>query len=221
MPKKASRTASLRYEREYAHLGLAHIFGLDEAGRGPWAGPVAAGAVCLPLGDSERLAALKGVRDSKQMTPRQRTALAGAIQATALAWGVGHATSREIDEQGIVTAVSLALLRALDAARRSSGVEPDCLFIDALLLPELRPIPQVSMIAGDQRSLSIAAASVIAKVWRDDYLRQLDAQYPLYGFARHKGYGTAEHQAALKQHGPCPEHRLSYAPVARCLREPA
>lgn len=218
MPRKASRTASLRHERAYARLGLARIFGLDEAGRGPWAGPVAAAAVCLPLDAPERLAALKGVRDSKQMTPRQRAVLAGAIQTAALAWGVGCATSREIDEQGIATAVKLAMLRALDAAR-SGGVEPDCLFVDALLLPELRHIPQVSLIGGDQRALSIAAASVLAKVWRDDYLRQLDAQYPQYGFAQHKGYGTAEHQAALKQHGPCPEHRLSYAPVARCLRE--
>lgn len=219
MPKKASHTASLRYERVYAHLGLAHIFGLDEAGRGPWAGPVAAGAVCLPLGDRDRLAALKGVRDSKQMTPRQRAALAGAIQTAALAWGVGHASSREIDDRGIVAAVELAMQRALDAARQSAGIEPDCLFIDALLLPELRHIPQVSLIGGDQRALSIAAASVVAKVWRDEHLRQLDDQYPLYGFAQHKGYGTAAHQAALQQHGPCPEHRLSYAPVARCLRD--
>ncbi|MGQ9888436.1 MAG: ribonuclease HII [Aggregatilineales bacterium] len=220
MLRKASRTASLRHERQYAQLGMARIFGLDEAGRGPWAGPVTAAAVCLPLDAPKRLAALKGVRDSKQMTPRQRAALAGAIQATALAWGVGCATSREIDERGIVTAVKLAMLRALDAAC-GGGIAPDCLFVDALLLPELRHIPQVSLVGGDQRALSIAAASVLAKVWRDDYLRQLDAQYPVYGFARHKGYGTAEHQAALQAHGPCPEHRLSYAPVARCLREPA
>jgi ribonuclease HII len=175
--------------------------------------------VCLPLDDRDRLAALRGVRDSKQMTPRQRESLAGAIQAAALAWGVGHATSREIDAQGIVAAVALAMQRALDAARQTSGIAPDCLFIDALLLPDLRHIPQVSLIGGDQRALSIAAASVLAKVWRDDCLRQLDAQYPLYGFAHHKGYGTAAHQAALAQHGPCPEHRLSYAPVARCLRD--
>lgn len=218
MPKN-SPTASLRHEREYFAQGCRYIFGLDEAGRGPWAGPVAAGAVCLPLERADLGKILSGVRDSKQLTPRARARLVSRIQETALAWGVGSASHAEIDELGIVSAVKLAMKRALDKALAGVDFTPDCLFLDALLWPEMAHIPQVSMIGGDIRSLSIAAASVLAKVWRDEYMVELDGELPQYGFAVHKGYGTKRHQAALEAYGPSPVHRRTFAPVRKYLSE--
>ncbi|MBI5671226.1 MAG: ribonuclease HII [Chloroflexi bacterium] len=216
MPRSSrSQTASLKHEHEYHACGYRYIFGLDEAGRGPWAGPVAAGAVCLPVDRSNLSKMLAGVRDSKQMTPRQRAALVERIQATALTWGVGSASSAEIDDLGIVPAVKLAMQRALDTALAKVEFVPSCLFLDALLWPEMAHIPQVSLIGGDQRSLSIAAASVLAKVWRDEFMTDLDKELPQYGFAEHKGYGTPRHQAALETYGPSPIHRLTFAPVRK------
>lgn len=218
MPKSSrSKTASLRHEREYYAQGYSAIFGLDEAGRGPWAGPVAAGAVCLPLDRRDLGRLLAGVRDSKQMRPRARATLAERIKETALAWGVGSASSAEIDSLGIVPAVKLAMQRALDAARERGQIAPSCLFLDAMLWPELAHMPQVSMVGGDERSLSIAAASVLAKVWRDAYMVELDQELPQYGFGVHKGYGTLNHQAALAAYGPSPVHRMSFAPVQKLL----
>lgn len=210
-----NKTASLKHEHEYHARGYTYIFGLDEAGRGPWAGPVAAGVVCLPLDRHDLSKTLAGVRDSKQMTARQRSALVGSIQAAALTWGVGSASSMEIDEVGIVPAVKLAMRRALDMALAKVNFRPSCLFLDALLWPEMGHIPQVSMIGGDERSLSIAAASVLAKVWRDEYMIDLDKELPQYGFALHKGYGTAAHQSALETYGPSPVHRMTFAPVRK------
>ncbi len=220
MPKKTRKqqTASLRHEHEYHAQGFQFIVGLDEAGRGPWAGPVAAGAVCLPVSQPDLSQKLAGVRDSKQMTPRQRTQLVDTIKQVSLGWGVAGASNTEIDTLGIVGAVKLAMSRALEILLATSTIEqPDCLFLDALLWPEMSHIPQVSMIGGDARSLSIAAASVIAKVWRDTFMVELDAQYPQYGFAAHKGYGTAQHQAALEQYGPSQVHRTSFAPIRSLL----
>lgn len=216
MPKSSrSPTASLKHEHDYHAHGYRYIFGLDEAGRGPWAGPVAAGAVCLPFDQRDLSRTLAGVRDSKQMTPRQRVALVERIQSVALTWGVGSASSAEIDDLGIVPAVKLAMQRALETALAKVAFAPSCLFLDALLWPEMGHLPQVSLIGGDARSLSIAAASVLAKVWRDDYMIDLDKELPQYGFAVHKGYGTARHLAALETYGPSPVHRLTFAPVRK------
>lgn len=204
----ANKTASLTYERQYRSSGCNTIMGLDEAGRGPWAGPVAAGAVCLPLEREDLMIVLAGVRDSKQMTPCQRTQLVEKIKAIASAWGVGSASHDEIDRLGIVPATKLAMKRAFDMA----NVQPDCLILDSLKWSEM-PIPQISLVRGDSLSLSVAAASVLAKVWRDEFMADLDSIYPQYGFIAHKGYGTPKHQAALKEHGPCPIHRKSFAPI--------
>lgn len=210
---RSTKTASLRHEYTYFRRGHRYIIGIDEAGRGPWAGPVSAGAVCLPLERDDLSKALKGVRDSKQMTENQRTTLAETIKEVALVWGVGHATATEIDEIGIIPATMLAMQRALETALSEEPFEPSCLFIDDMLLPELLHYPQISLIEGDSRSLSIAAASVLAKTWRDAYLLDIDAEFPQYGFAQHKGYGTAAHRAALKQYGPSPVHRHTYRPI--------
>lgn len=216
--KRTIKTASTKHEKKYYALGCRHIIGIDEAGRGPWAGPVSAGAVCLPLDHTDLTQALKGVRDSKQLSARQRDNVYETIKEVALAWGIGHSTAQEIDEIGIVPATILAMTRALDAALKDADFTPDCLFIDDMILPELRHVHQVSMIEGDSRSLSIAAASVLAKVWRDTYMLEIDAEFPQYGFAEHKGYGTAKHQAALKKYGVTPVHRQYYAPI-RAIKE--
>jgi ribonuclease HII len=213
MKRRSVKTASLKHERKYLPLGCRYIVGIDEAGRGPWAGPVAAGAVCLPITQDDLTVVLKGVRDSKQMTAAQRERLAERIKDVSVAWGIGSASAQEIDDVGIVPATRTAMKRALDDALSRAQFTPDCLFLDDMLLPDYRHIPQVSMIEGDSRSLSIAAASVIAKVWRDAYMLDLDAEFPHYGFASHKGYGTPQHLAALKQYGPSPVHRTYYRPI--------
>lgn len=211
--KRQRTTASLGHERNFYTHGCQHIFGIDEAGRGPWAGPVSAGVVGLPLDRRDLPTVLKGVRDSKQMSARQREALVETIKTTALAWGVGYASAQQIDDLGIIPAIKLAMQMALDQAQQNSGIQPDCLFLDYMLWPERRDVPQICIVGGDRYSLSIAAASILAKVWRDAYMAEIAAQYPEYGFSEHKGYGTPQHQAALKAHGPSPIHRKSYAPV--------
>ena len=211
--KRTPKTASLKHERKYLALGCKYIIGVDEAGRGPWAGPVTAGAVCLPIQSDSVSKDLRGVRDSKQMTALQRTKLVEQIKTQALAYGIGSISAQEIDNIGIIPATIKAMQNAILAALEQADFEPDCLFIDDMLLPEMRQIAQVSLIEGDSRSLSIAAASVLAKTWRDAYMMEMDVQYPEYGFARHKGYGTPEHLAALKLHGPSPIHRMTYKPI--------
>lgn len=208
-----TKTASLRHERHYFRAGFRSIVGIDEAGRGPLAGPVAAAAVALPLERTELAKALRGVRDSKEMTAPQRARLCAVIKDVASCWGIGHSSVAEIDTIGIVDATKAAMQRALDHALDGSSVLPDCLFLDYQLWPERAEIPQVSIVDGDKHSLTIACASVLAKVWRDRYMVDLDAEYGEYGFAAHKGYGTAAHLRALRIHGPCNEHRRSFAPV--------
>ncbi len=210
-PAEIPPTPDLRFENRLWARGLTRVAGLDEAGRGAWAGPVSAGAVILPA-SAEIAARLCDVRDSKQMTPAERACWAEIIRKQALAWGVGFASNREIDEIGIVPATRLAMARALAGL----GVPAEHLLIDALRLPEI-PLPQTPLIKGDARSLSIAAASVLAKTARDALMVQLDAQYPDYGFARHKGYGTAYHWEMLQQAGPCAIHRFSFAPISQAL----
>lgn len=187
--------------------GLHFIAGIDEAGRGALAGPVVAGAVILPW-DADVVHDLHGVRDSKQMTAAQRTLWAHSIRQVALAWGVGYATAAEIDAIGILPATRLAASRAIEAL----GQPVQYLLLDYLLLPEF-PGGQTSLVKGDRRSLSIAAASVLAKTDRDQMMVALDEQYPAYCFRQHKGYGTAYHLAALKRMGPSPVHRCTFRPV--------
>lgn len=197
----------LQFELPLWESGLVFVAGLDEAGRGAWAGPVSAGAVILPA-DPQIQRRLAGVRDSKQMSPPQRVRWAAAIMELALAWQVGFSTSHEVDRLGIVPATRLAMRRALEGL----SVVPGHLLIDALLLREVE-LPQTALFKGDSRSLSIAAASVLAKTARDALMVEQDAIYPGYGFARHKGYGTRMHRAALDTLGPCRIHRGTFRPV--------
>ncbi len=198
---------NLQYEHELAASNFSLVAGLDEAGRGAWAGPVSAAAVILKL-DENTLSQLAGVRDSKQMTARQREYWAVEIKKYALAWAVGFAENDEIDNLGIINATRTAMLRALSLLRMT----PDYLLIDALLLPK-ETIPQTALIKGDQRSLSIAAASVLAKTTRDQRMCKEAQVYPAYGFAAHKGYGTRHHQESLAEFGACPLHRMSFKPL--------
>jgi ribonuclease HII len=182
-----------------------YIAGLDEAGRGALAGPVCVGAVILP--DNPHLTTtLNGVRDSKQLPPSKRELLAPRIKEISKTWGIGFASPDEIDAMGIVPATRLAAARALEAF----SIFPDFLLTDFRLeLPEL-DVSQAALVKGDQRSLSIAAASILAKTARDALMIELDSRYPTYGFARHKGYGTLHHRKALAQFGFSPEHRRTF-----------
>ena len=206
-PQLIPAKPNLEWERALWKVGILRIAGIDEAGRGALAGPVAAAAVILP---PERSMAreLSGVRDSKQMTASQRESWFLRIQEIALAFGVGMASSEEIDILRIVPATRLAAQRALAAL----NLKPEHLLLDYIFLPDI-PLPQTSLIKGDMRSLSIAAASVLAKTGRDALLAELDQQYPGYGLAVHKGYGTAAHREAIEQLGPTSIHRMSFAPI--------
>jgi ribonuclease HII len=219
--RKRSKTAGLRYEREHWLRGHCYTVGIDEAGRGAWAGPVVAAAVSLPYPDGDLQERLNGVRDSKQMSARQRESLVDTIKATAVAWGIGSASSDEIDQIGIVPATRLAMRRALDElVYRSPGFQPDCLLLDSIRWDDA-PVDccQEHIVRGDSESLSIAAASVLAKVWRDDFMRDLDEEFPAYGFAAHKGYGTVQHKNALQQVGATPLHRKYFAPVKAVIEK--
>ena len=195
----------LSFEQALWECGTITIAGIDEAGRGALAGPVAAAAVILPVGPGSAIQ-LKGTRDSKQMTPHQREEARQRIRTVALAWGVGFASAEEIDSLGILPATRLAASRALGALT----IPPAHLLLDYLFLPDI-PLPQTALVKGDCRSLSIAAASVMAKTSRDALLCELDLRYPGYGFAAHKGYGTQAHRLALERLGVSPVHRLSFA----------
>ena len=204
---------TLKYERQLWGDGFRIVAGLDEAGRGAWAGPVYAAAVVLPT-DNHVVDLLSGVRDSKRMTPLQRDRWRGCIQSAAIVWTIGLATHDEIDKLGIVPATCLAMLRALDEL----VYEPTYLLVDYIQIRDCA-CPQLSLPKGDCRSLSIAAASVLAKTARDAYMLELDQRFPGYGFARHKGYGTAQHRAALKELGPCPIHRHSFRPIKTAFED--
>jgi ribonuclease HII len=212
-PLVRARHADLAFERELWQAGVRHVAGADEVGRGSWAGPLVAAAVILPS-DHDAVAALLGqVDDSKKLTPRVREHLCDLIRSVSLAVGVGNASAEEVDRMGIVPANRLALERAVAGLT----VAPDFLLLDFLTLPGLM-LPQRGIAHGDALSLSIAAASIIAKVTRDRWMCAQEQMYPGYGFARHKGYGTAEHRAALDRLGPCELHRRSFAPVAELSR---
>ncbi len=204
------RFPTLEFEKNLWGDGFLHVAGIDEAGRGALAGPVSAAAVILPP-DPSLQQRLSGVRDSKLMTPPAREAWAPLIQSSASGWGIGFATAQEIDIFGILPATKLAATRALSAlTSKFENLIPDYLLTDFLIFPEI-DLPQTALIKGDQLSLSISAASVLAKTARDAYMRMIDNQYPGYSFARHKGYGTAIHLQALEMMGMCEIHRKSFS----------
>jgi ribonuclease HII len=204
--RKSVPLPTLEFEQSLWNDGFARIAGIDEAGRGAWAGPVCAGAVLLPANPALKQI-LKGVRDSKLMTPAERESWAPRIKEAALGWGVGFATAEEIDSIGIVPATKLAAVRAMDA------LHPDFLITDYLVFRELE-LSQTALVKGDQRSLSVAAASILAKTARDAVMRELDPRYAGYGFAQLKGYGTRRHQLAIQSMGMCKEHRKSFSILA-------
>jgi ribonuclease HII len=192
--------------------GYRQIAGVDEVGRGCWAGPVVAAAVVLPRTVLDHPALLAGVDDSKVLTAQQRERLAERILALADSWAIGAAPAHVVDTHGIVPATRLAMQVALLRLARPS----DALLIDAVELQGW-PCPQRSLIKGDARCLSIAAASVIAKVARDRMMSDLGRRAPGYGFEQHKGYGTATHARTLRKYGPTPQHRRSFRPLADFL----
>jgi ribonuclease HII len=198
-------TASLFFENELWPI-YKNVAGLDEAGRGALAGPVCVGAVILPDDEALLSQSLSGARDSKQMTPRSRFKLAAQIKSIARGWGVGFSTADEIDALGIVPATRLAACRAVEML----AIFPDFLLTDFRLeLPEL-DVSQSAIVKGDQKSLSIACASILAKTARDEQMTDLDTEYPEYGFARHKGYGTLTHRKNIFQAGHSDVHRKTF-----------
>ncbi len=203
----------LTLETIYANQVRAPLYsvcGIDEAGRGPWAGPVAAAAVILNPNDLP-----SGVDDSKRLTHARREALYDVIQDQALASCIVMISAQEIDSTNILKATLEGMARAVQGLARA----PSLALIDGNRAPMLH-CPSFCVIGGDRLSLSIAAASILAKVARDRFMAEADDLYPGYGFAQHKGYGTKAHQQALERLGPCPIHRLSYKPVAKVLKGP-
>ena len=188
------------YEREAFDAGIKLVCGVDEAGRGPLAGPVCAAAVILPPGLE-----IPGLNDSKKLTDKKRRELYDVITAQAVSYGIAFASEQEIDEINILQATFLAMRRAVEQL----GVQPELALVDGNRDPGLG-IPTRTIVKGDGLSASIAAASILAKVTRDRWMEVLDAKYPQYGFAVHKGYGTKRHYAALTEFGPCEEHRQTF-----------
>lgn len=199
LEKELARLAAMReYENSYADC--AFICGIDEAGRGPLAGPVVAGAVILP-----KDCTILYLNDSKKLSEKRREELFPEIKEKALAWSVGIAAPARIDEINILQATYEAMREAIAGL----SVRPEMLLNDAVTIPGIQ-IPQVPIVKGDAKSVSIAAASILAKVTRDHMMAEYDELYPGYGFAKHKGYGTAAHIQALKELGPCPIHRHTF-----------
>lgn len=197
----------LHFEQALWKAGIKNPAGIDEAGRGCLAGPVTAAAVILPtqktIADS-----LKEVRDSKQLNPAEREEARKKIENISLAWAVGWADNEEIDQLGIAPATRLAIWRALEQLVPA----PDHLLVDYLVLPDI-PLPQTRLTKGDARSLSIAAASILAKTHRDSWMIDRAQEFPGYGFEKNKGYGTAFHRNAILSNGACRLHRMSFAPL--------
>ncbi|MBR1742871.1 MAG: ribonuclease HII [Lachnospiraceae bacterium] len=186
------------FERKYS--AYSYICGIDEAGRGPLAGPVVAGACILPK-DAEILY----LNDSKQVSEKKRELLYDEITEKAIAWGVGIVSEKRIDEINILEATREAMRQAVERL----SVKPDLLLVDAVHIPDIRA-KQVGIIKGDERSVSIAAASILAKVTRDRMMAEYDEAFPEYGFAKHKGYGSAFHREKIMELGPCPIHRMTF-----------
>ena len=189
------------FEKAAVNSGFSCICGVDEAGRGPLAGPVCAAAVILPEG-----AVIEGLDDSKKLTEKKREKLYDIIKETAVAYSVAYGTLEEIESVNILEATYLAMNRAIEGL----SVKPDFALIDGNRVPRGIKIPCETIVKGDSKSMSVAAASVLAKVTRDRYMRRMAETYPQYGFEKHKGYGTAAHYAAIRAYGPCPIHRPSF-----------
>lgn len=197
-----------------AHLPLLTA-GVDEAGRGPLAGPVCAAAVIL---DPEN--PIEGLADSKKLSAKKREALAPIIRERALAWGIGWATVEEIDRVNILNATYLAMERAVATLKsRSGSVTPEYILIDGNRRPPHLPCMSDTIVKGDDKVPAISAASILAKTARDHWMAELDQKWPAYGFAKHAGYGTAQHLDVLKRLGPCPEHRTTFEPIKSMLSE--
>ena len=185
------------------------VAGVDEAGRGPWAGPVTAAAVIL-----DPASRIEGLTDSKRLTEARREKLAPIIRETTLAWCVAHASPDEIDRLNIREATFLAMQRAI----MGLSTQPHRILVDGNALPETLPCPAEAIVKGDLKEPAISAASILAKTTRDQIMREMDTEFPAYGFASHKGYGTAAHADALGQFGPCVHHRHSFSPVRNAVR---
>jgi len=194
-------------EQELWQRGITRIAGVDEAGRGPWAGPVVAAAVIIPPGHSFTCT----INDSKKLSPRQRELACAEIEQTCQS-AYAIISHNEIDRINILQASLMAMAQALDQLSPAA----EHVLVDGQHIPHIS-IPATAIIDGDAKSMSIACASIIAKVMRDRLMVDYDRQFPVYGFARHKGYGTTEHHAALRQHGPCEIHRRSFRPVRELL----
>ena len=205
---------SLDFEITLWEGGYRYIAGVDEAGRGALAGPVAAGVIILPRIPG-LLDKLHGVRDSKLMNPNARLTWREAICQTAICWAVGFADHEEVDALGVIPATHLAVTRAIEQLNPA----PDYLLSDFLILPEL-DLPQTALVKGDRLALSVAAGSILAKTSRDQFMIDAGLSYPAYGFAQHKGYGTRQHRQALSRLGGCPLHRNSFHYTVDDLDEP-
>jgi ribonuclease HII len=199
---------SFRAELGFHRQGCLRVAGLDEVGRGSWAGPLVAGAVILPVPTRGLRRRLSAVNDSKLLTPEQREECADLIRQHAIAFAIGCVSVAELDQRGLTRATHLAMHRAIDAL----VVQPQALLLDAFPLPAAT-WPQRAIVRGDSFSYSIAAASIIAKTARDAMMRELGASFPQYGFEKHKGYGTEVHQRALREFGLSPAHRRTWAPI--------
>jgi ribonuclease HII len=211
-PRAVKTFPTLALETLLARQVGGLVCGVDEAGRGPWAGPVSAGAVILSADDIP-----EGIDDSMALTADRREVLAVEIKRCAVAWGVGFASPEEIEELNILQATGLAMCRAIEAMNGKNGpVQPKAALVDGNYRFKL-PCDVETAVGGDGLSLSIAAASILAKTARDEIMIAMDAEYPGYGFASHKGYNAPIHQAALKAMGPCPIHRRSWAPIRALL----
>lgn len=189
------------FEKAAVNSGFSCICGVDEAGRGPLAGPVCAAAVILPEG-----AVIAGLDDSKKLTEKKREKLYDIIKTTAVAYSVAYGTLEEIETVNILEATYLAMNRAIEGL----NIKPDFALIDGNRAPRGIKIPCETIVKGDSKSMSVAAASVLAKVTRDRLMLEYDKKYPKYNFKKHKGYGTKEHTELIKQYGPCEIHRLSF-----------
>ena len=209
---------------ELERLAGGRVIGIDEAGRGPLAGGVFAAAVSVPtdLADTLLAGAWKGVDDSKKLSPAKRARLAETIKATpGCTWAVASASAAEIDELNILRATHLAMRRAAEKAGEAlGGGEGVSILVDGLPVKGL-PYPSRNVVKGDSKSILIAAASILAKTARDAECGEMEKRFPGYGFAAHKGYPTKDHIAALERLGPCPEHRMTFGPVAKVQRDRA